>query len=165
MAKELHFVVNGLEHTLRLKGSSAVLDGKVFKFKNLQKENEAGLIRYTLPVDSDKVYIYNRLYVGASAVYNGVDIATGKEYVAAPTPKWVIVFVVLYVIDFILLLGGAIGGIVNAVGVAVSAKIALNQEKTTAKRVLLCALIWVGFTVLEFVLAGVFASAFAAMGI
>lgn len=165
MAKNLRFFVNGLEHTIRLKSFSAVLDGEVIKYKNLQKEKDAGLTRYTLPVDGDNVYIYNRAYVGSSAVYNGIDLATGKEYITAPTPKWMIIFAILYLIDFIVLLGGAIGGLVNALGIAASVKIALNQNKSTGKRVLLCVLMFVGITVAEFIIATVFATALYIAGI
>ena len=85
--------------------------------------------------------------------YDGRDCATGEAYVPTKIPGWVWVFVVLHAIDFFFLIGGAIGGAVQALVIAAMASVASNRKKPTGVRVLICVGIWLLSTALQFILA------------
>ena len=44
--------------------------------------------------------------------HNGRDCATGEKYVPRKVPGWTWVFTILHAIDFFLLIGWAIGGVI-----------------------------------------------------
>jgi len=91
--------------------------------------------------------------------YNGRDVETGQTYTAMVLPKWVYVFVTLYVVNFFAILGGALGGATSAIGAFLSARISSDENKSTGKRVILCILLYLGITAASLVLALVAASA------
>jgi len=156
MSKELKFIADGSEHTLQLRSSCVILDGEKILLKSLSVKKDGGLVTYTLPVGKDSIQICNRRFVGVSAVQNGIDLATGKEYSSVPTPKWIYAFVVLYFLDFIFVLGGALGVLFNLGGIALTAKLSLSQNKRTLTKVLLSILLWIVFTILEILIIGLF---------
>ena len=68
-------------------------------------------------------------------------------------PGWAWVFIVLHVIDFFFLVGGAIGGILQVFIVTAIAAVASNRKKSTGVRVLVCIGIWLLSTIAQFILA------------
>lgn len=86
-------------------------------------------------------------------VYNGTDVETGLEHKIADVPKWIFIFVALYVINFFVVLGGALGGAIAMAALAASARIAANQEKSKAFRYIMCILIYVGVTIVSLIIA------------
>ena len=47
-------------------------------------------------------------------MHNGIDCKTGQPFVEVVMPKWIWVFWAIYIADFFLFLGGALGGAINA---------------------------------------------------
>ncbi|WP_029231677.1 hypothetical protein [Butyrivibrio sp. VCB2006] len=86
-------------------------------------------------------------------VYNGRDVNTGEEYAAAPIPGWAWIFVVLYAFNFLAVLGGALGGMVNLFAAALSIQIATRCKKSTGVKVLLSALLFVAVAAISLVIA------------
>lgn len=68
-------------------------------------------------------------------------------------PMWVYIFFVLYLGNFLFLIGGGIGGALNALFAHRSMVIASNYEKKTIIRVLSCLGLWVGSVIIEIILA------------
>lgn len=68
-------------------------------------------------------------------------------------PVWVYIFFVLYLGNFLFIIGGAIGGALNALFAHRSGSIASNYEKKTIVRVLSCLGLWVASVIIEIILA------------
>lgn len=90
-------------------------------------------------------------------VYNGKDVNTGEAYEVEKIPGWEWVFIVLYIVNFALILGGALGAVVNLFAAAASVRIATRSKKSTGMKVLLSILLFVGVLVLSLLVAGVVA--------
>ncbi|WP_027208334.1 hypothetical protein [Butyrivibrio hungatei] len=86
-------------------------------------------------------------------VYNGRNVETGEEYKTIQLPKWVYVFVVLYIVNFFVLLGGALGGATSAIGAYASANISADEKRNTLTKVLFCVLLYLGISIVSFLLA------------
>ena len=93
----------------------------------------------------------------ATLVYDGKNVETGQEYVVTQIPKWAYVFVALYVVNFFLIIGGALGGAINMASAVISATIASNTKKNAAIRVISCIVIYVVVTALSLFFAATIA--------
>ncbi|MCR5508877.1 MAG: hypothetical protein K6F34_09325 [Lachnospiraceae bacterium] len=85
--------------------------------------------------------------------YNGRDVETGMEHEIPVVPNWIYVFFALFIVNWFLIVGGALGVLINMGGFALCGKVASKQDKSTGYRVLMCAIIYVGFTLLGLGLA------------
>ena len=85
-------------------------------------------------------------------VIDGKYLKSGKSYVAIP--KWLIAFVI--VLFPLLILGGAIGGALMAVGILFCRKIS-RQNKSNVMRLVSCAAISLGAWLIYFIIAAVIA--------
>ena len=86
-------------------------------------------------------------------VYNGRNVETGEEYKTIKLPNWVYVFVALYVVNFFLILGGALGGATSAIGAYASANISADDKRPTLTKVLFCIGLYVVITAVSLLLA------------
>lgn len=122
---------------------------KLTKFKS--KSSMLG-VSYEVPLGLQTAILY--LYNGkATLTLNGVDCKTGQPYEPAKMPVWGWVFVVLYVVNFFLIIGGAIGGAVSAGFAAISAGISANTKLPVVARVLICVGIYVAVTIVSLIIA------------
>lgn len=88
--------------------------------------------------------------------YQGKDVTTGEEYVAADVPKWVYAFIVLYVLSFVLIVRGWLPILVDMFAMIFTAQIATRSKKSTGAKVGLAVLINVGAIVLHLAIAFLF---------
>ena len=101
-------------------------------------------------VDLAGGYIYVKRTL---VIVDGKNVENGQKYEVTQIPKWAYVFVALYVVNFFLIIGGALGGAINMASAVISATIASNTKKNAAIRVIACILIYVVVTVLSFFFA------------
>ena len=85
--------------------------------------------------------------------YEGLNCETNEPYTPAEFPKWGWIFIILHGINFFLLIGGAIGGILVALFLWPTAGIAMNKNKSTVTRVFQCIGVWLVATIIEFIIA------------
>lgn len=135
------------------KNQVSVNNGEPMKLNKLQKTNGSRETNYTIPVESKELVLHIRQYAEPVLTMDGFNCSTGEEYVPVSIPKWVWIFVVLHAINFFLLIGGAIGGAIQGGVDWWMISVSSNQKRTTAVRVLSCLGIWLGATVVEFILA------------
>ncbi|MBQ1641363.1 MAG: hypothetical protein II571_09140 [Lachnospiraceae bacterium] len=90
--------------------------------------------------------------------YQGKDVTTGEEYLAAKVPAWSYAFIVLYVINWLFIIGGAIGAVIDLFAVAYTVQTATRSKKGTGAKVGLCIAIYVVVTILSLILAGLLAN-------
>ena len=64
-------------------------------------------------------------------------------------PKWIWVFWAIYIADFILFLGGALGGAINAAAAIVTGSIAMKKNTSTGAKVIFCIVFCVIVTLVE----------------
>ena len=81
------------------------------------------------------------------------NVETGEEYTTIQLPKWVYVFVVLYIVNFFLILGGALGGATSAIGAYASANISADDKRPTSTKVLFCIGLYVVISAVSLLLA------------
>ncbi len=89
----------------------------------------------------------------ATLIYEGKNLENGQKYEIIQIPKWAYVFVALYVVNFFLIIGGALGGAINMASAVISATIASDSKKNATVRVIQCILIYVVVTFVSFFLA------------
>ncbi|SEW19691.1 hypothetical protein SAMN05216413_1525 [Ruminococcaceae bacterium KH2T8] len=90
---------------------------------------------------------------------NGINVETGEAYTPTKLPGWIWVFYVLFIANWFLFIGGAIGGAANGGGALLCSTIAGNNKMKTVAKVFACIGIYVGFTIVEAILAVAIVSA------
>lgn len=123
---------------------------KLGKFKSLK----GNLLEkpYEIPLNGQNAILY---LSGGKPILtlDGIDCATGQPYEPIKIPGWNWVFYVLYIINFIILIGGALGGAAWTGCAYLSARIASDQKKSMAVRVLLCVALYIGTSIVGLILA------------
>ena len=86
-------------------------------------------------------------------VYDGKNVESGQPYEITNVPKWAFVFEVLYIVNFFLIMGGALGACVSLIGAVVSATIASNKKMNGVVKVVLCIGLYAVLTVISYFVA------------
>ncbi len=155
-AKEMvwNFEVQGIPYRVELKKNAISVNGaEPVKLNKLAKKSSLTETHYSMMIEGKEAVLHVRQFGAVVLSYDGRDCATGEEYIPAKMPGWAWVFIVLHVIDFFFLVGGAIGGILQVFIVTAIAAVASNRKKSTGVRVLVCIGIWLLSTIAQFILA------------
>lgn len=123
------------------------------KLNKLTKKSNLLGTDYSMMIEGKEAVLHIRSFSAPVLSYDGRDCATGEEYIPAKMPAWTWVFIILHAADFFLLLGGALGGAIQALVIILMASIASNTKMSTGLRVFLCAGIWLLSSALQFALA------------
>lgn len=156
MSKTWNVTVNGTEHRLELddkckvsiNGATPVLVTK-FKKKSHILETE-----YNIPLGNQTAVLHLPSGKGKEPVLtiNNRDCITGAEYEVEKAPAWGWAFAVLYVINFLFIMGGALGGGVGVGFTLVSLNIAANKKKSIPARVMTGIGVYVAVTVVSLII-------------
>ena len=153
MAKKLVCNVEsqGMMHQVTVSGNKVTVDGNApMKIKDLPKEKRKSGAAITIPLSQmDSCILYRSSFTGDSLVHNGIDCKTGQPFVEEVMPKWIWVFWAIYIADFFLFLGGALGGAINAAAAVVTGSIAMKKNTDTGVKVILCIVFCVIVTLVE----------------
>lgn len=135
------------------KNKVTVNDGEPVKLNKLKQQSKYPNMEYYIPVGNKEVVL--NLPQGREPVLTmeGRDCVTGEPFEMTELPKWAWIFVVLHLINFFLIIGGAVGGACLGGFSVLTTMIASNNTMSTSKRVGICVAIWLGASVLEFILA------------
>ena len=149
-----NIVVDEVSYKIELTKNKVSVNGadpvKLNKFKQQAKYPH---MEYYIPVGSREVVLNIPQGKEPVLTMDGRDCVTGEPFEMVPMPKWAWVFIVLHIINYFLLIGGAIGGALAAGLSATSISIASNTKMSTGKRVGICVAIWLVASVLELLLA------------
>lgn len=106
MKKTWEVKIDEQMHKVELNNQKLVVDGEKLKLRKFKKKS--GLIHeeYEIPVGSKNALLVLKNMSTPQLVIDGLDCATGEEYVPVKLPKWAYVFIVLHFINF---LNGALG--------------------------------------------------------
>lgn len=139
-------------HVILEKNKLTINDDEPVKLTSFKSKSSMLGVSYEVPLGSQTAILY--LYNGKPTLtLNGRDCKTGEPYEPAKMPVWGWVFVVLYVVNFFLIIGGAIGGAISAGFAAISAGISANTKLSTVARVLICVGIYIAVTVVSLIIA------------
>lgn len=153
--------VEGIPYKIEYKKNKISVNGKEpVKLGKLQKKTGTWETHYTVPLEEGKAAVLHISQFGAPVLsYNDKDCRTGEAYAPMKIPAWGWIFVVLHAINFFLLIGGALGGVLQIFLITLTASVSANRSKKTGARVAACVAIWLVATIVEFILAMWLASA------
>ncbi len=146
--------INGFPYTIEASVKEvSVNPGETASFKKFKKSGSMFDQIYEIPVDGTSVYLHIDFFGKRTLVVDGIDCNTGEAFVPFKMPGWGWIFVILHAINFFMLVGGAIGGVLAVLMLGLTARIASNSKDKTAVRVWKCIGLWLLATVLEFIFA------------
>jgi len=145
----------GMSHTIELSKNKVTVDGGEPVKLNKLKGKGSNMLEtvYQIPSqtgDDVKLYFKNK---NITCVCNGTDVDTGEAYEPVKMPGWIWVFYVLFIINFFVVMGGALGACVQAGGAALCSTVAANKKMNGVAKVFACIGIYIGFTVVALVVA------------
>lgn len=144
--------IDGIPYKIELaKNKITINDGESIPLSKFKNKSKVIYNEFNIPVAGKEMVLYSGV-TGTVLTMDGRDCATGKEYIAPVMPKWAWIFVVLYAVNFFLLIGGAIGGAISA-GFAWMTISVASSRQTTGKKFFICLGIYIGITIIEFFLA------------
>lgn len=156
MATEMvwNFEVQGMPYKVELKKNKvSVNNAEPVKLTTLARKSSFWETHYSMMIEGKEAVIHIKQFASPVLSYDGKDCATGEEYVPTKVPAWAWIFIVLHAVDWIFLIGGALGGVIQALIIAAIASVSSNTKKSTGTRVLVCLVIWLLSTAVQFVLA------------
>ncbi len=155
------FEVYGVQHRVGTTLTKIVLDDEPYSASELIVNNKRSVGRvYKLPIDNAEVLLYIDVFSKMSVIVNGIDVDTGKERVISAPGASFYVFLVLYAATFILILGGAIGGAINALGFYLSNAIYRSEKISKVQKILISIVLYIVLLVIEIILAYYVSAAF-----
>ncbi len=156
MAKEMvwNFEVQGIPYKVELKKNKvSINNGEPVKLTKLARKSSFWETNYSMMIEGKEAVIHIKQYGEPILSYDGKDCATGEEYIPTKVPGWAWIFIVLHAADWFFLIGGALGGVIQALIIAAIASVSSNTKKPTGTRVLVCVGIWLLSTAVQYVLA------------
>lgn len=149
-----NFEVQGIPYRVELKKNKvSVNNAEPVKLSKLARKSNLLGTNYSMMIEEKEAVLHITQFGAPVLSYDGRDCATGEEYIPRKVPGWAWVFIILHAIDFFLLVGGAIGGVIQVLVIAAMASVASNTKKSTGMRVLVCVGIWLLSTIAQFILA------------
>ena len=136
--------VNGVTTRVDINAGKVVNSGKISinggeeadlnAFLNPQESNKLENV-YDIPLpDGEMVKLYRDNF-GATLTYMGKDVLTGEEYTKAKVPGWLWVFLVIYVVEFLTMFNGALGGVLYACAFFIGYGICRKKNLSTGAKV------------------------------
>lgn len=152
--KVWNFEAQSIPYKIELKKNKVSINGaEPVALNKLKRKSNFIEANYSMMIEGKEATLHIRQFGAPVLSYDGRDCATGEEYIPIKVPGWTWVFIVLHVIDFFFLIGGAVGAMVQIFIVAAMASIASNTKMSTGVRVLACLGIWLLSTVVQFIMA------------
>ncbi len=157
MAKEERYSwnvqINGVVYLVEyMKGSVYINGGEAFKLRSLERKRKFMVPRcdYIVPLAGKELTLIIGQIDGVVLLMDGIDLKTGQPYQSPKLPGWTWVFYVLYLVNIFLILGGALGALINATVATITTSVANNKKMSTGKRVAICIAMYVVATAIEF---------------
>lgn len=107
---------------------------------------------YKIPVGGREANLHIG-YMGSVVLeMNGFDCKTGEAYIAKKMQGWSWIFVILHIVNLFLLVGGAIGGAITALAIAITVTLAGDNSKKLIKRVLACIGVYIVAIIIDLII-------------
>ena len=146
--------VESVPYKIEFKKNQVSVNGREpVKLNKLKKTGNTWVTNYAIPLQDKEATLHISSFAQPVLSLDGRDCSTGEVYEPVKVPGWVWVFIVLHALNFFLLIGGAIGGAIQALVIYPMISVAANTKKKTSTRVLTCLGMWLLSTVVQFFLA------------
>lgn len=155
MAKEMvwNFEIQNVPYKIELKKNKvSINNAEPVKLNKFSRKSNLMETNYSIMIEGKEAVLHIRQFGAPILSYEGRDCATGEEYIPAKVPIWGWIFVVLHVLDWLFLIGGALGAVIQVLVIAAIATVASNTKKPVGMRIAVCAGIWLLSTAVQFVL-------------
>ena len=107
---------------------------------------------YKIPVGGREANLHID-YMGSVVLeMDGFDCKTGEAHIAKKMQAWSWIFIILHIFNFFLLIGGAIGGALTALAIAMTVTLAGDSSKKLIKRVLACIGVYIGAIIIDLII-------------
>ena len=134
MARVWNVKVDERMYAVQLKGRKVDVNGEKLKLSKYKKKTGLVHEEYEFPVGSKNALLVLKNMSAPQLVIDGIDCATGEQYVPFKMPWWSYIFIVLHLINF---MNGAIGALAAIVGVGAATAISNNSRMNIVVRLLL----------------------------
>lgn len=150
--------IDGVQYLVEyMKGSIFINGGEAFKLRSLER---TGTLRkdkqlsYTVPLAGKELNLVISAVSGISLIMDGMDLETYPDGAGAnqKAPAWIVVFYVLYFIEYWGIMGGAIGGLLLGTAAVVTFMVAKSEKLSTGVKLVICIALYVVATALELVI-------------
>lgn len=161
MNKTWNVAASGSYYNLAYDGDLSINGGEVLPLKKFKKKTHVLETEYLIPLGNETAALHISKRKGSEPVLTlgGADCVTGQTYQVEKAPLWAWLFVVLYIINFAFVMGGAIGGAVSSGFSYFSLFTAADKRKNIGLRVLICAATYIAVTVVSLVVMFLLAAA------
>lgn len=152
------YKIDGVQYLVEyMKGSIFINGGEAFKLRSLER---TGTLRkdkqlsYTVPLAGKELNLVISAVSGISLIMDGMDLGTYPDGAGAnqKAPAWIVVFYVLYFIEYWGIMGGAIGGLLLGTAAVVTFMVAKSEKLSTGVKLVICIALYVVATALELVI-------------
>lgn len=155
--KTWNVMVDGIGYYVELRNNKQIaVNGALLNLKDYRVKTGMIQTDYEIPVGYKKALLVIRSMSEPCLVLDNRNCATGEEYVPVKMPVWAYVFIILHCGNF---LNGAIGGVMAAVGILITASVSGNPKSNLVVKILIDVVVLAG------AYAVVFAVAFALAGL
>ncbi len=154
MKYEWDVLADGTQHRVALEeGWLWVDENAALPLRKYQKRTHLREQEFLIPVGDKKASLHILSQKDSAPVlsFEGRNCATGGEYRVAMPPGWAWTFAVLYILNWLLIVGGAIGGAIWSVCAWFTMRIAADGQTSTVKRVLISIGIYVITTIVTLI--------------
>ena len=107
---------------------------------------------YKIPVGGREANLHIGFMGSVVLEMDGFDCKTGEVFIAKKMQAWSWIFIILHMVNFFLLVGGAIGGVITALAGAMTVTLAGDTSKKLIKRVLACIGVYIGAIIIDIVI-------------
>lgn len=156
-AKEIvwNVTVDEVPYKVRLmKNCISVNGGAYVKYTKLQKAVGQGKgAKYLVPLGNQNAVLHVSSFGGVALTLDGKDCMTGQPYEEPKLPWWIWIHVVIHAAGFFLLVGGAVGGAIQAGVICTMLGIASDNKKSNSFKIGVCTAMLVVSLIVQFALA------------
>lgn len=153
MNAEWNLTVEGMNYNVKFEKNKIFVNGnKVAPLKRVKGSNAAAT-GYNVPLGTVNaiMYIPASKKIQPILTIDGNDVLTGQHYEVPKIPGWAYAFVALYVVNWLFLIGGAIGAVVSAGFATMTLGLAADNTKSIGKRVAIGIAIYAAVTIVELI--------------
>ncbi len=146
---------NGVWHNLTLEKSKVSIDGGAPFRINKYRAPGGNMVEsvFQIPNEHNCDLKINIRAGKAILTHNGIDVQTGRTYTPPKMPGWIWVFYVLFIAEFFLIVGGAVGGGIFGSAAFICSGLAVNDKMKTSTKILACIGVLIGFTAIGILVA------------
>lgn len=151
-SKEWNVQSGGQYYNVKYEKRKIYVNGEKIKKKNVKGNIlEQG---YNVPLGDEAAVLYvpERIKNEPVLTLNGNNVLTNTVYEPAKMPKWGYVFVALYLLNIIILVGGAIGTGLAVIFCGLSFRVIADKQGKTSNKVLMCVGLYLADVVASFMI-------------